>query len=290
MNMHSHSNLILLTQPPTHASTNRRNKNQRKLLAMKENEIKVMASSWKLDPDDLVIQEELGRGTYGTVFKATMNKTWVVALKNCHNDRGGSKRLREYSKEVKFLMRTRHPRLVMFVGFGVQKYTDTIFVVTEYMGGGDLSKRLWGRKKDPPSWDQRVRWLTDITEGLMYLHYIHRSIHRDVKSGNILLTDCSNSARAKLGDFGLARVVSHGKIRFQIKKDTKELKNMSKADMNSLWKRRMTSSIGSPGWMAPELWNETCVYVFFLSFFSFLLFILIRLFYTNIHNNNKTHK
>ena len=128
---------------------------------MKENELKVMASSWKLDPNDLVIREELGRGSYGTVYKAVMNKSLIVALTKFHGESGGSKKLDESSKEVKFLMRTRHPRLVMFVGFGVDKHTDNIFVVTEYMSGGELADRLY--RKDPPSWDlHRNAWIVNI--------------------------------------------------------------------------------------------------------------------------------
>ena len=88
------------------AKLGRRNRKQRHLIKMKNNELKVMASSWKLDPEALVIQEELGKGSYGTVYKAVMNKSWIVALKKFHADNGGSKQLDENSKEVKFLMRT----------------------------------------------------------------------------------------------------------------------------------------------------------------------------------------
>ena len=145
----------------------------------------------------------------------------------------------------------------MFVGFGVEKHNNKVFMVTEYMSGGELADRLY-RKEKTPSWDLRIKWLEDVSAGLMYLHYTHRSVHRDVKSGNILLTDHTENARAKLADFGLAKVVQRGKKRFQI---TKELSNsMSKADTASLWNRRMTSALGSPGWMAPELWDEQSVY------------------------------
>ena len=146
----------------------------------------------------------------------------------------------------------------MFVGFGVEKHNNKVFMVTEYMSGGELADRLYRKDNKTPSWDLRIKWLEDVSAGLMYLHYTHRSVHRDVKSGNILLTDHSENARAKLADFGLAKVVQRGKKRFQI---TKELSNsMSKADTASLWNRRMTSALGSPGWMAPELWDEQSVY------------------------------
>ena len=40
------------------------------------------------------------------------------------------------------------------------------------------------------------QWLEDVSAGLMYLHYTHRSVHRDVKSGNILLTDHTRLERS----------------------------------------------------------------------------------------------
>eukprot|EP01032_Pedospumella_encystans_P024720 gene24720-27946_t len=64
--------------------------------------------------------------------------------------------------------------------------------------------------------------------GLAHLH-AQRSIHRDVKTGNILLT---KDGRAKLGDFGISAQLT-----------------------DTIMKRRTV--IGSPYWMAPEVIQET---------------------------------
>lgn len=175
-------------------------------------------------------------------------------------------------------MRTRHSRLVMFVGFAKHKNKD-VYVVTEYLGGGDLSQRIWCKntKKTVPSWSERIRWLNDIAEGLTYvlvershskhkythtniryLHYVHKSVHRDVKSPNILLTDRSTSSRAKLGDFNLAKIVTGGKKRIP-STDTKKL-NLSKKDRQAMWARRLTTEVGTPAWMAPELMHTSSEY------------------------------
>lgn len=182
------------------AELGRKNRQQRSLIDMKENEIKVMASSWKLSEDDLKLDEKTGEGSYGTVFKGRLHDTWTVAIKMFRKDgffdnsqgyaddgEGSShaqavRHLDNISDEVKFLMRTRHPRLVMFVGFGVTKRHGKMFVVLEYMAGGELAGRIWhtaqtrlsnasarsGSVHDRTlSWSLRVKWLQDVAEALV---------------------------------------------------------------------------------------------------------------------------
>ena len=107
---------------------------------------------------------------------------------------------------------------------------DEIFLVYEFMNGGSLDTKLWlhggsGSDDGLSKWIQRMQVLLDVAEGLSFLHMMHKSIHRDVKSPNVLLsvikhTDDEDGGfkrdkilryRAKLGDFGTARIVKHGK-------------------------------------------------------------------------------
>ena len=83
---------------------------------------------------------------------------------------------------------TRHERLVMFLGCGVDD-NDGCFIVTEFMDGGSLDRALWsgGSSAISMSWLQRFQILLDVVDGLLYLHLVHRSIHLDLKSPNILL-------------------------------------------------------------------------------------------------------
>lgn len=66
------------------------------------------------------------------------------------------------------------------------------------------------------------------TLGLAHLHS-HRSIHRDIKSANILLT---KDGKAKIGDFGISAQLT-----------------------DTIMKRR--TLIGSPYWMAPEVIKQS---------------------------------
>lgn len=54
-----------------------------------------------------------------------------------------------------------------------------------------------------------LRWSIQIAQALSYLHTARpKVIHRDMKLDNVLLTDSDLSkAEAKLGDFGLARLM-----------------------------------------------------------------------------------
>ena len=93
-----------------------------------------------------------------------------------------------HDDEIRFLMRTRHERLVMFLGCGLSE-DGGCFLVTEFMDGGSLDRALWsgGNNSLSTSWMQRIQILLDVADGLTYLHLVHKSVHQDLKSPNILL-------------------------------------------------------------------------------------------------------
>jgi len=217
----------------------RKNRHQENLLDLKQNDIKLLASSWRLMEKDIRCEEKIGEGGYSTMYRGTLHNNWQVAIKFLRNrsrtedesipkqsgvSRLDMQHLESNSKEIQFLMRTRHSRLVMFVGFGACSWNGGgIFVVLEYMPGGDLSTRLWNPDK-PPAWTQRIVWLEDVSEGLSFLHYAAKAVHRDVKSPNVLLTG-GDPCRAKLGDFGLTKFVRRGKRR--VRKKSNSLRPLS---------------------------------------------------------------
>ena len=79
--------------------------------------------------------------------------------------------------------------------------TDPTYVglVTEYLEGGSLRAAL---SSDAAIEQHQRTWAADVAQGMKYL-YAHGIEHRDLKSGNVLLT--SGKARAKVADFGLSR-------------------------------------------------------------------------------------
>lgn len=100
-----------------------------------------------------------------------------------------------------------HPNLVRLAGWCCSK--DELVLVYEFMPNGNLDCALHTTGGATLPWEARFRAVLGIASALEYLHdgCDHRILHRDVKSSNVLLDGEFN---ARLGDFGLARLVSHG--------------------------------------------------------------------------------
>lgn len=99
------------------------------------------------------------------------------------------------------LLRSKCPQLVRVLDIG--EAGGNFAVELEYSDGGTLGRWIakHGRLPLAPS----VRIMREILLALAELHR-HGIVHRDVKPGNILL---SSDGAVKLGDFGIARLVSH---------------------------------------------------------------------------------
>lgn len=65
------------------------------------------------------------------------------------------------------------------------KDTSGIFIVTEYIPGGDLRSKLKDENL-PMSWHLRVKIAIDVAYAMNYLHS-KKMIHRDLKSQNLLV-------------------------------------------------------------------------------------------------------
>jgi len=77
---------------------------------------------------------------------------------------------------------------------------DDLYIITEFVKGGNLHSKLEEKILDMP-WKQRVSVLRDVALAMNYLHAKDK-IHRDLKSHNLLVTE---DWKVKVCDFGLAR-------------------------------------------------------------------------------------
>ncbi|PRQ35344.1 putative protein kinase RLK-Pelle-SD-2b family [Rosa chinensis] len=146
--------------------------------------------------------EELGRGSFGVVYKGIIKigSGVQVAVKklNCWIQDGE----KEFKTELNIIGRTHHKNLVHLVGYCDEGQERLL--VYEFLSNGTLANFLFTDTK--PSWRQRIDIAYGVAKGLLYLHEECRTqiIHCDIKPQNILLDDYYN---AQIADFGLAKLL-----------------------------------------------------------------------------------
>ncbi|XP_059433157.1 G-type lectin S-receptor-like serine/threonine-protein kinase LECRK1 [Corylus avellana] len=145
-------------------------------------------------------KEELGKGSFGAVYKGVLFKgRRLVAVKRLEKlvEEGE----REFQAEMRAIGRTHHKNLVRLLGYCTEG--SKRLLVYEYMSNGSLSDLLF-RAERRPDWDERVRIARDVARGILYLHEECEApiIHCDIKPQNILMDDFWT---AKISDFGLAK-------------------------------------------------------------------------------------
>lgn len=116
--------------------------------------------------------------------------------------------MNEYASEINVISSLRHRNLVELIGWCHERSRE-LLLVYEFMPNGSLGSHLYG-EGNLLTWRRRYTIIQNLAEDLLYLHegWEHCVLHRDIKSSNIMLDSNFN---AKLGDFGLARLVDHDK-------------------------------------------------------------------------------
>nr|GMC81259.1 L-type lectin-domain containing receptor kinase IX.1-like [Ipomoea batatas] len=150
--------------------------------------------------------KKLGQGGFGSVYFGFLRELNLhVAIKRV--SRTSNQGIKEYASEVKIISKLRHKNLVQLVGWCHEK--NDLLLVYELLPNGSLDRFLFS-KTDLLTWDLRYKVAMGLSSALLYLHeeWEQCVLHRDVKSSNVMLDKGFN---AKLGDFGLARLVDHEK-------------------------------------------------------------------------------
>ncbi|CAL9761371.1 unnamed protein product [Musa acuminata subsp. burmannicoides] len=156
----------------------------------------------------------LGQGGFGVVYKGELHDGTMIAVKRMESGVLNNKALEEFQAEIAVLSKVRHRNLVSILGYSVEG--NERLIVYEYMPHGALNKHVFQWKQlelEPLSWKKRLNIALDVARGIEYLHNFANQcfIHRDLKSSNILLGD---DYRAKISDFGLAKLAPDGKNSF----------------------------------------------------------------------------
>ncbi|XVE83307.1 hypothetical protein DITRI_Ditri16bG0078300 [Diplodiscus trichospermus] len=177
-------------------------------------------------------KEELGKGSFGAVYKGTLYKgRETVAVKRLEKlmEEGET----EFQAEMRAIGRTHHRNLVRLLGYCVED--SKRLLVYEYMANGSLAHLLFKATRRP-NWNERLRIALDVARAVLYLHEECETpiIHCDIKPQNILMDD---SWTAKISDFGLAKLLMGDQT------------------------RTYTGPRGTRGYMAPEWQKNTPISV-----------------------------
>ncbi|CAN6239620.1 unnamed protein product [Urochloa humidicola] len=172
----------------------------------------------------------LGRGAFKTVYKAfdevegievAWNQINIDEVMQCPDN------LDRLYTEVHLLKSLKHGNVMKFYYSWIDDHNKTINVITELFTSGSL--RHYRQKHPRVNLKAIKNWARQILHGLDYLHS-HQPpiIHRDLKCDNIFVN--GNHGEVKIGDLGLATVMQTPRAR---------------------------SVIGTPEFMAPELYDES---------------------------------
>jgi eukaryotic-like serine/threonine-protein kinase len=145
------------------------------------------------------VERELGSGGMATVYLAhDLAQGHPVALKVLRPDLVPALGAERFAREIRIASALRHPNLLPVLDFGVGGGVP--FYVTPYIEDDSLARRL--RREGQLPIGDAIEIAGQIADALQAVH-AGGFVHRDVKPGNILLTDHG----ALLADFGLARVI-----------------------------------------------------------------------------------
>ena len=175
------------------------------------------------DPEKIYkIIQKVGQGNYGSVYKIQKIKTGeIMAAKICKIESNNSE---SFKREINMLKQCDSPYILKYYGSYIKK--NIIWIVLEFCEGGSLLD-IMRITNEYYSEKEIASIIKMVLKGLQFLH-VQKKIHRDIKAGNILLTD---EGVIKLGDFGVSAQLT-----------------------NSISKK--ISKIGTPYWMSPEVISQ----------------------------------
>ena len=171
------------------------------------------------------VMDEIGRGSFGIVYKVYSSQNRPVAIKKVSKQ----ERKKASSKPMSFhyfKMSVEHENIVKV--FEVKSLNDSMWIVIEFCNLGDLNKYFIKFRHLM----QGVKLMTQIIRGIAFLQS-KDIVHRDIKPGNILVKEKDNYAVIKLDDFGLSKILD--------------------PDASS---SGMSSNVGTFMLKAPEFWDK----------------------------------
>ena len=170
------------------------------------------------------IIRELGSGAAGKVYLCKdQSSSEFFAIKEINIENRDI--LNRTMIEVENMKKLDHPYIVKYhTSFQAD---HKLYIVMEYIDGGDLMTYISERKNHYLAEDQILKIFIQIVIALKYIHS-HKILHRDLKPQNIFIT---RVGVVKIGDFGVSKCVNN---------------------TDSLCETK----VGTPYYLSPEIWNN----------------------------------
>ena len=148
----------------------------------------------------------IGLGGYGSVYKAELPTSQVVAVKKLHSlPNGETSNQKAFISEIHALTEIRHRNIVKLYGFCAHPRHSLL--VYEFLEGGSLVQILNNEERAKAfEWIKRMNVIKGVANALSYMHHDCSTpiIHRDISSKNVLL---DIEYEAHISDFGIARLL-----------------------------------------------------------------------------------
>ena len=160
--------------------------------------------------DDYEVLGVIGKGNFGSISKIIRKSdNKILVWKELDYGLLSEKEKQNIVSEVNILKELHHPNIVQYYDRIIDKKNKKIFIIMEYCEGGDIGKIIKKLKKANEYFPEELIWKFFI-QVLMALKTCHnhkegKILHRDIKPSNVFLDGENN---AKLGDFGLSRMLS----------------------------------------------------------------------------------
>ena len=156
------------------------------------------SKEWEIPFDELKIEEVIGTGRFGTVFRGQWHGAVAVKRLNMNAGIDDRRALEAFRQEVAMFRKTRHDNLVLFMGACMKP--PQLAIVTSLCKGATLYTHLHHMKtKFPPS--RALVIAQQICQGMSYLH-ARDIIHKDLKTKNVFY----ENGKVVITDFGLFSV------------------------------------------------------------------------------------
>src|ERR1044072_2942798 len=146
------------------------------------------------------ITAKLGAGGQGTVYKAVDQKLGrTVVLKVLPAELTVKEtNVKRFEREAQLASALDHPNICTI--FDMDEANGLHYIAMQYIEGKNVRQLCNGR---PLEWESALRIGIQVTDALSAAH-TRGIMHRDIKSGNVMVTD---SGQVKILDFGLAKLM-----------------------------------------------------------------------------------